>query len=74
MKKFCRSLRPSQREKFNIEVSIFVSKKKRIQFICLFKNNSLVMRTLKVLLNIFDITDSLENISISDYIFLVKKI
>ena len=28
MKKFCRSLRPSQREKFNIEVSIFVSKKK----------------------------------------------
>ena len=31
------------------------------------------MRTLKVLLNIFDITDSLENISISDYIFLVKK-
>ena len=59
MNNFCCSHRLSVMEKFNID--IFVSKKK---FMCLCKNHLLVMRTLKVLLNLFNLTGLLENISI----------
>ena len=59
MNNFCCSRRLSVMEKSNID--IFVSKKK---FMCLCKNHLLVMRTLKVLLNLFNLTGLLENISI----------